>query len=83
MRFVQGRADDGSVLPLDDPLAERIRTALAGGKGTPAGVVDALFGLTEVFPGELTADEEVRALVVEWLTELDRHGVARTLAGVA
>jgi fructuronate reductase len=46
-------------------------------------VVDALFGLTEVFPAELAADDEVRELVVEWLTALDRHGVEKTLAGVA
>ncbi|MGI5213035.1 mannitol dehydrogenase family protein [Plantactinospora sp. CA-290183] len=83
MRFVQGRADDGTPLPLDDPLAERIRAALAEGKASPVGVVDALFGLTEVFPAELAADDEVRELVVEWLTALDRHGVEKTLAGAA
>ncbi|WP_326562232.1 mannitol dehydrogenase family protein [Micromonospora sp. NBC_01796] len=81
MRFVQGRADDGTPLPLDDPLADRIRAALAAGKDTPAGVVDSLFALTEVFPAELAADEVVRELVLEWLTALDRHGVEATLAG--
>ncbi|MFY1674820.1 mannitol dehydrogenase family protein [Plantactinospora sp. WMMB334] len=83
MRFVQGRADDGTPLPLDDPLADRIRAALAAGTDSPAGVVAALFGLTEVFPAELTADDEVRELVVEWLTALDRHGVQKVLEGVA
>ncbi|WP_422772127.1 mannitol dehydrogenase family protein [Plantactinospora sp. WMMC1484] len=83
MRFVQGRADDGTPLPLDDPLADRIRAALAAGTDSPAGVVEALFGLTEVFPAELTADDEVRELVVEWLTALDRHGVQKLLEGVA
>ncbi|WDZ82781.1 mannitol dehydrogenase family protein [Micromonospora cathayae] len=83
MRFVRGRADDGTVLPLDDPLADRIRAALAAHPDTPAGLVDALFGLTEVFPAELSADEEVRAAVTGWLTDLDRHGVPATLAGAA
>jgi fructuronate reductase len=83
MRFVQGRADDGAALPLDDPLAPRIRAALAAGRDSPAGVVDALLGLTEVFPVELAADDELRGLVVDWLTTLDRHGVAATLAGAA
>ncbi|MEV4755667.1 mannitol dehydrogenase family protein [Micromonospora sp. NPDC049559] len=83
MRFVQGRADDGTELPLDDPLAPRIRAALAAGTPSPAGVVDALLGLAEVFPPALAEDDEVRALVVEWLTALERHGVAATLAGAA
>ncbi|WBB81039.1 mannitol dehydrogenase family protein [Micromonospora sp. WMMD882] len=83
MRFARGRADDGTVLPLDDPLADRIRAALAAHPDTPTGVVDALFGLTEVFPPELGADEQTRAAVTGWLTDLDRHGVAATLAGAA
>lgn len=81
MRFVQGRADDGTALPLDDPLAGRIRAVLAEAKSTPEGVATALFGLTEVFPAALADDDEVRTLVVEWLTALDRYGVEKTLAG--
>jgi fructuronate reductase len=83
MRFVQGRADDGGSLPLDDPLADRIRTALAEGKDSPEGVVDALFGLTEVFPAELVGDDVVRELVTGWLTALEQHGVEHTLRGAA
>ncbi|MEV0606643.1 mannitol dehydrogenase family protein [Polymorphospora rubra] len=81
MRFVQGRADDGSALPLDDPLAPAIGAALADCDGTPAGVVTALLGLTEVFPPGLADDDVVRELIVDWLTALDRHGVEATLAG--
>jgi len=40
-----------------------------------------LFGLTEIFPAELAADDEVREPVVEWLRALHRHGVEQTLAG--
>ncbi|GAA3921650.1 mannitol dehydrogenase family protein [Actinoplanes auranticolor] len=83
MRYVQGRADDGQALPLDDPLAGLIRERLADAGSAPAGVAEALFGLDAVFPAELAADDTVRALVVEWLTALDRHGVEATLAGVA
>ncbi|MBO4207090.1 mannitol dehydrogenase family protein [Micromonospora echinofusca] len=83
MQFVRGCADDGTVLPLDDPLAGRIRAALAAHPDTPAGAADALFGLTEVFPAEVAGDDEVRAAVTGWLTDLDRHGVAATLAGAA
>ncbi|WP_433281105.1 mannitol dehydrogenase family protein [Micromonospora sp. CA-244673] len=83
LRFLLGYADDGRPLPLDDPLADRIRAALAAAPGTPAGVVDALFALREVFPAELAADDEVRADVTGWLTALERHGVRATLAGAA
>ncbi|MGN9910789.1 mannitol dehydrogenase family protein [Phytohabitans sp. LJ34] len=80
MRFVQGESDAGQPLPLDDPLAERIRKALAAGRRTPAGVVDALFGLSEVFPAELAGDDTVRELVADWLGALERHGVEAVLA---
>lgn len=83
MRFVQGTADDGRSLPLNDPLADEIRACLAAAPTTPSGVVDALFGLDAVIPAELAADDTVRALVVQWLTALDRHGVESTLAGTA
>ncbi|AGZ43317.1 mannitol dehydrogenase domain protein [Actinoplanes friuliensis DSM 7358] len=83
MRFVQGRTDDGRELPLNDPLAAQIRTRLAAAPATPQGVADALFGLDAVFPAELAADATVRALVVDWLTALDRHGVEATLAGAS
>jgi fructuronate reductase len=83
MRFVQGSRDDGRPLPLDDPLADRIRERLATAPATPAGVVDALLGLDGVFAPELAGDDVVRLLLVEWLTELDKHGVETTLAGSA
>ncbi|NED53917.1 mannitol dehydrogenase family protein, partial [Micromonospora aurantiaca] len=53
---------------------------LAAGAHTPAGVVDAVFALREVFPADLAADDEVRADVTGWLTALERHGVRATLA---
>ncbi len=78
MRFVRGYADDGARLPLDDPLAPAIAAALADAADTAQGVADALFGLVEVF-GDLGADPQVRAGVVDWLVVLDRHGVAGAL----
>jgi len=79
MRFVQGVADDGRTLPLDDPLAATIRDRLAAAPSTPEGVVDALLGLRTVFEPALAGDATVRALLVEWLTALTKHGVADTL----
>ena len=55
-----------------------IRAALAAAADTAQGTADALFALTEVF-GELGADPQVRAGVVDWLVVLDRHGVSGAL----
>ncbi|MFI5891478.1 mannitol dehydrogenase family protein [Actinoplanes sp. NPDC051513] len=83
MRFTGGRTDDGQALPLNDPLAARIRARLAAAPGTPAGVVDALLGLDTVFAPELAGDDTVREVLVEWLTAFEKHGVEATLAGAA
>lgn len=81
MRFVQGQADDGQPLPLDDPLADEIRGCLAAAPANPAGVVGALLGLRAIFPAALAEDDVVRAGLVEWLTSLTKHGAAATVAG--
>jgi len=83
MRFAGGRADDGRVLPLDDPLAPAVRTALAGAGDSPAAVADALLAIRSVFPAELADDAVVRSLVVGWLDALTRHGVRATIAEAA
>jgi fructuronate reductase len=67
MRFVRGCADDGSPLPLDDPMAERLRS-------TPS-----LLELDAVFPPGFAEDAELRAQLSSWGSELDRHGVVGTL----
>jgi fructuronate reductase len=81
MRFAGGVADDGRALPLDDPLADAVRAALASAGDKPHEVVDALLGLRQVFPTALAEDETVRALVTDWLSDLTAHGVESTLRG--
>jgi fructuronate reductase len=83
MRFVRGYADDGTALPLDDPLAARLRAALSTVEDTPAGLAGALLAVSEVIPAELAADGDLRAMLVEWLTVLDRGGVTAALAEAA
>ena len=80
MRFVRGYADDGSALPLDDPLADRLRAAVSTVDDKPSDLAAALFAVDAVFPAELAGDDEVRGLVEHWLTVLDRGGVAAALA---
>ncbi len=78
MRFVSaGHSDAGAPLPLDDPLAERLR-ALTVRATTPEAVVDALLGVREVFGDDLPAQPVLRALLVEALADLTRHGAAAT-----
>jgi fructuronate reductase len=83
MRFVRGYADDGSVLPLDDPLADRLRSAVSTVDDKPSDLAGALFAIDAVFPAGLAGDDEVRGLVEHWLTVLDRGGVAAALAEAA
>lgn len=83
MRYVSaGRTDDGRPLPLDDPLADRLR-ALTEGAGTPEQTVAALFGLPEVFGEQLPHDPVFRALVIDALTALTRDGVVGAVRALA
>ncbi|WP_430791421.1 mannitol dehydrogenase family protein [Actinoplanes sp. G11-F43] len=83
MRFARGTADSGAELPLDDPLADRIRAALAAAPDTPAGVVGALLALDQIFPADLAGDTELRRELTRWYGELDRHGVEATIRNLA
>ncbi|GIJ46544.1 mannitol dehydrogenase [Virgisporangium aliadipatigenens] len=70
MRFTRGTADDGSPLPLNDPLADRLR----GGS-----TVDELLAIEEVFPPVLREDREYVARVEHWLGALESGGAADTV----
>jgi fructuronate reductase len=76
MRYVwTAQSEDGSPLPVDDPLADRLRE-LTAAAATPAAVVDALLSLQEVFGEELPANERFRALVTDALEALTKGGVS-------
>jgi fructuronate reductase len=82
MRFVTtGQSDDGALLPLEDPLAGRLRAVVAGAS-TPAAIVSALLTLREVFPAGLADDPSFRALLTEALEVLSRKGAAGAVASV-
>ena len=80
MRFVQGTADDGAALPLDDPLAETIRAALPLRRTRPAPWP--LLGLDGVFPAELADDTDWHRIAY-WLDRLAAAGVAATIRHAA
>jgi fructuronate reductase len=81
MRFVSTGADDeGRPLPLEDPLADRLRAATAGA-ARPEEVVDALLGVPEVFGTDLRDDAGLRALLADDLRDLGRTGAAAVVRG--
>ena len=76
MRYVTaGRSETGAPLPVDDPVAPRI-AAVTAGADSPAGVCDALLGLTEIFGDDLSVDPVFRGLVLDGLEQLTAAGVA-------
>jgi fructuronate reductase len=76
MRYVRaGTAEDGTPLPVDDPLAARLGE-LTAQAATPAAVVDALLSLEEVFGEDLPTNRTFRALVTDSLETLTKGGVA-------
>jgi fructuronate reductase len=80
MRYVwTAQAEDGSPLPVDDPLADRLQQ-LTADAATPAAVVDALLSLEEVFGAVLPSNGRFRALVTDSLEALAKGGVAAATA---
>lgn len=69
LRFLQGHADDGSPLTLDDPQADRLRAAASH---DPL----AVFDVPDIVPPAL---QPFRAEVAEALARLTTHGARQTL----
>jgi fructuronate reductase len=65
----RGTTRDGRPLPLDDPLADRLKAA-AGAAGNAAGVVDGLLGVRQVFDPELAHDAVFRSLLIDHVSRL-------------
>ena len=79
IRFCGGAADDGTELPLDDPLAPVLRRSLAEAGDEAPARVDAVLGLRQVVPEQVASNRDLRQAAAAWLAELDRSGAARTL----
>ena len=79
MRWQGGRDDAGLVYKVDDPLAEATRS-LVKKFPDPADQVDALLGLSQVFPAGLAGDPRLREALVRHLTILSRQGALAALA---
>jgi fructuronate reductase len=67
-----GRDATGRDLPLDDPLSDLLRKAVAEAETGPAGLVDALLAVEQVFGRDLRDEPVFRALLVEHVSALLR-----------
>jgi fructuronate reductase len=79
LRFLEGRDEAGRELPLDDPLAGRLRAALAPAAGDPAAVVRAALGVGEVFGRDLPEDAALVDDLTAALARIARAGVREAL----
>jgi pimeloyl-ACP methyl ester carboxylesterase len=73
MRFAAGTDERGGTLPLDDPLAARLRP-IAAGTGDATDTVRALLGVREVFGEDLAGDEALVAALATALATLRARG---------
>ncbi len=80
LRFLQCRDEQGHAYEVSDPLASRL-TALATAAGPdPDRLVDAMFGVHEVFDPRLATHAGFRAEVVRMLGSLLRDGMRQAVA---
>jgi fructuronate reductase len=78
LSFLQGTADDGTALALNDPQAARLRQA-AGAATNPIMLCDAIFAMSDIVPPTLAASAPFRRDVLVALERLGRIGAAATL----
>ncbi len=80
MRYVGGTDENGAAIDVRDPLADRLKALSAG---DAAARVDALLGLTEIFPRPLAGDAGFRDDLVAALRRLEAGGARAAVAGIA
>ncbi|WP_205857697.1 mannitol dehydrogenase family protein [Phytoactinopolyspora endophytica] len=79
MRFLLGRDDDGRLLDVSDPMAQRLISLIQ--RAVPAEeTVRGVFGVTEIFGEDLAEDDELVRAVASWYGSLRDFGVADTLS---
>ncbi len=79
IRFCSGFGEHGEEIPLQDPMATKLRALGLAVKESPAhdgGIF--IDGLPEVF-GDLSSSSLFRSCVVEWVRKLYEHGTRATL----
>jgi fructuronate reductase len=70
----RGRDIRGRDLPLDDPLADRLRAAAAAGGDDPRRLVSSLLNVQEIFGTDLPDHDGFRAALVDHVARLTNNG---------
>ncbi len=78
LRFLQGRSDDGSSLPLDDPRKDALLKAVRGASD-PRSLFDAVLEMQDIVPPQLAHAASFRDGVLAALELLTTLGVRGTL----
>ena len=74
------RGPAGADLPLDDPLASRLRAVAAGAADDPTALVRAALAVEEVFGRDLRQDAGLVEQLTQASARIARHGVRAALA---
>jgi len=81
MAYARGTSETGETLPLNDPMANRIRE-IAGSSGDDRTYVDAMLGLDAVFPADLGANETCREAIHNGYAALRSDGARTAIAKI-
>jgi fructuronate reductase len=81
LRFLAGRDEAGRELPLDDPMAPRLRATVTPVAHDPAALVRAALGVEEVFGPDLRRDPALADQLTAVLTRMAQAGVRGALSG--
>ena len=79
MRFLSGRTDVGATYTVSDPLAARLLPIAAAHGEDAAGLVEALFAISDIFAPAIAANADFRAAVAEDLRAIRAGGIRRAL----
>lgn len=80
MRWQGGRADDGSVFAVDDPLAALTAAAV---RDHPRDMVEAMTAIAAIFPPAIAYDDALKALFADHLALVTGQGAGAALARYA
>lgn len=79
LRFLLGRDETGHDLPLDDPLAARLRATVVPVAGDPAALVRAALAIEEIFGTDLRQDTTLAEQLMARLTRIVEVGARAAL----
>ena len=79
LRFLSGRDEAGQELPLDDPLAARLRVTVAPVADDPVALVRAALEIEEVFSPDLRQDAVLADQLTAVLTRIAQAGLRAAL----